>query len=70
MHFYGEAMSDVTCTVESLTDQIGRLVAQRQQLRLERAATPALEENRRAIAKAQQLLSELLIQRHRPHAAA
>lgn len=53
-------------TVESLGEEIGRLVAERQRLRADAAAPEALEENRRAIARAQQQLSELLIDRHRP----
>jgi hypothetical protein len=53
-------------TVESLAAEIARLVAERQRLRIEGAATIAMEENRRAIAASQQLLSELLIERHRP----
>jgi hypothetical protein len=59
-------MNEIDHTVESLTEQIGRLVAERQQLRLEESPTLALEQNRRAIAEAQQVLSELLIMRHRP----
>jgi hypothetical protein len=57
-------------TVESLSDQIGRLVAERQRLRAENASAEVLEHNRLAITVAQQLLSELLIRRHRPSAAA
>jgi hypothetical protein len=63
-------MNQIDHTVESLTEQIGRLVAERQQLRVEEAPTFALEQNRRAIAEAQQVLSELLIMRHRPPAIA
>ncbi len=59
-------MKDVRGTVESREAEIGRLVAERQRLRIDGAATIAMEENRRAIAAAQQLLSELLIERHRP----
>jgi hypothetical protein len=70
MLFYGEAMNEVHDTVESLTDRIGRLVAERQQLRVAEAPTITLEQNRRAIAASQQMLSELLIERHRPQAAA
>jgi hypothetical protein len=63
-------MNDAHYTVESLTDQIGRLVAERQRLRAENASPDVLERNRMAIAEAQQVLSELLIKRHRPSAAA
>jgi Tfp pilus assembly protein PilN len=63
-------MSDAPSTVESVSEQIGRLVAERQRLRAENAPADELERNRLAIAEAQQVLSELLIQRHRPSAAA
>ncbi len=63
-------MNQAQHTVESLTDEIGRLVAERQRLRIEAAPDAALEQNRRAITEAQQVLSELLIKRHRPQAAA
>jgi hypothetical protein len=63
-------MNEAPYTVESLSDQIGRLVAERQRLRAENAPTDLLERNRVAIARAQQVLSELLILRHRPSAAA
>ncbi len=53
-------------TVESLSEEIGRLVTERQRLRAQGAAPEMLEDNRRSIARAQQLLSELLIDRHRP----
>jgi hypothetical protein len=51
-------------TVESLTAEIGRLVAERQELRGTGAAAPDLEENRRRLAAAQARLSRLLIERH------
>jgi hypothetical protein len=63
-------MNDSPYTVESLSDQIGRLVAERQRLRAEDASANVLERNRVAIARAQQVLSELLILRYRPSAAA
>jgi hypothetical protein len=63
-------MNEAQYTVESLSDQIGRLVAERQRLRAENASAEELEHNRLAIAEAQQVLSELLIRRHRPSAAA
>jgi len=61
---------DLQHTVESLTDEIGTLVAERQRLRTDGAPAEVLERNRLAIAKAQQTLSELLIRRYRPSAAA
>jgi uncharacterized small protein (DUF1192 family) len=63
-------MNDDQYTVESLSDRIGMLVAERQRLRAENAPADVLEHNRLAIAEAQQVLSELLIKRHRPSAAA
>ena len=53
-------------TVESLSEEIGRIVAERQELRAARASFDVLEENRRRLAKAQSQLSELLIARHLP----
>ena len=53
-------------TVESLTDEIGRIVAERQELRAGGASVDVLEENRRRLAKAQSELSRLLIARHLP----
>jgi hypothetical protein len=53
-------------TVESLTEEIGRIVADRQALRASLAGDSALEENRRRLAAAQSRLSDLLIERHRP----
>jgi hypothetical protein len=53
-------------TVESLTEEIGRIVAERQDLRAAGADVEALEENRRRLAGAQSRLSELLIARHLP----
>ena len=57
-------------TVESLTDEIGRIVAERQQLRVSGAGAEVLEVNRRRLAEAQNQLSLLLIERHLPHAGA
>jgi len=57
-------------TVESLGEEIATLVAERQRLRAESAPAEVLERNRVAIAVAQQKLSGLLIERHRPSAAA
>ena len=53
-------------TVESLTEEIGRIVAERQELRAAGASFDVLEENRRRLAQAQSQLSELLIARHLP----
>jgi hypothetical protein len=51
-------------TVETLTDEIGRIVVERQELRAAGAGAEALEENRRRLAAAQNRLSQLLIERH------
>jgi hypothetical protein len=53
-------------TVESLGEEIGRIVADRQALREAGADSAALEENRRRLAAAQNKLSILLIERHLP----
>ena len=53
-------------TVESLTAEIGRIVAERQELRAAGAGFDVLEENRRRLAKAQSELSQLLIARYLP----
>ena len=55
-------------TVEALTEEIGRIVAERQELRACSAAPEVLEENRRRLTAAQNRLSELLIERHLPAA--
>ena len=55
-------------TVEALTEEIGRIVAERQELRAAGAAPEALEENRRWLAEAQHRLSQLLIERYLPAA--
>jgi hypothetical protein len=57
-------------TVESLTEEIGRIVAERQELRASGATAERLEENRRRLAAAQAQLSALLIERHRPQTEA
>jgi hypothetical protein len=57
---------DMTRTVESLTAEIGRIVAERQELRATGASFDILEENRRRLAKAQSELSQLLIARYLP----
>ena len=59
-----------THTVESLTAEISRIVAERQELRAAGAAPAVLEENRRRLAEAQATLSQLLIQRHLPQTQA
>jgi hypothetical protein len=53
-------------TVESLTNEIGRIVAERQELRAGAASFDVLEENRRRLARAQSELSQLLIARYLP----
>jgi hypothetical protein len=53
-------------TVESLGEEIGRIVADRQALREAGADSAALEENRRRLTAAQNKLSLLLIERHLP----
>ena len=55
-------------TVEALTEEIGRIVAERQELRVADAAPEVLEENRRRLTEAQHRLSQLLIERYLPAA--
>ena len=55
-------------TVEALTEEIGRIVIERQELRAAGADPELLEENRRRLAAAQHQLSELLIARDLPTA--
>ncbi len=55
-------------TVESLTERIGAIVAERQRLRASGAAAGELERNRLELARAQQELSRLLIARYLPAA--
>jgi hypothetical protein len=62
--------SAIRHTVESLTDEIGRIVAERQQLRAAGVDAQVLEENRRRLAAAQSELSLLLIARYLPQAGA
>ena len=57
-------------SIETLTEEIGSIVAERQALRAERASWEALEENRRRLAAAQAQLSHLLIERYRPQTEA
>jgi hypothetical protein len=59
-----------THTVESLTAEISRIVAERQELRAAGADPQALEANRRRLAAAQSQLSLLLIERYLPAAGA
>lgn len=56
--------SMVVQTVEAVTAEIGRIVAERQVLREDGAASEALEENRRRLVEAQARLSRLLIERY------
>jgi len=51
-------------TVESLNDEIDRIVEERQAIRAVGASAEQLEENRRRLARAQSELSRLLIERH------
>jgi hypothetical protein len=51
-------------TVESLTEEIGRIVIERQELRAAAVGAELLEANRRRLAAAQSQLSQLLIERH------
>lgn len=53
-------------TVETLGDEIGRIVDERQRLRAENADAGTLERNRRRLAEAQSRLSQLLIERYLP----
>ena len=57
-------------TVETLNAEIGRIVAERQELRAAGASAGELEQNRRRLARAQAELSQLLIQRHLGNPAA
>lgn len=60
-----------THTIESVSDEIGRIVAERQELRAAGAPAAELEENRLRLAAAQGRLSRALIERYLPqrHAA-
>ena len=55
-------------TVEGLTEEIGRIVIERQELRASGADTDRLEENRLRLAAVQRQLSQLLIARYHPAA--
>ena len=57
-------------TIETLTQEIGQIVAERQELRARGAAVEELEANRRRLAGAQAQLSQLLIARFLPHSEA
>ena len=57
-------------TVETLADEIGQIVAERQELRAAGSGQAELEENRRRLTTAQHRLSYLLIERHLPQAGA
>jgi hypothetical protein len=59
-----------THSIESLTVEISRIVAERQELRATGADADTLEENRRRLAAAQARLSQLLIERYLPAAGA
>jgi hypothetical protein len=54
-------------TVETLTQEIGDIVAERQALRAAGASTAELEANRKRLTEAQAHLSRLLIASHLPH---
>jgi hypothetical protein len=56
----------LTATVESVADEIGRIVAERQELRAAGAGDAQLEANRQRLVAAQAVLSQLLIERHLP----
>jgi hypothetical protein len=53
-------------TVESLRQEIGEIVAERQALRARGASPQELEDNRRRLTEAQAELSHRLIERHLP----
>jgi hypothetical protein len=57
-------MTEALQTIESLGAEIGRIVAERQELRAAGASHEVLEENRRRLAQAQAQLSRLLIERY------
>ena len=57
-------------TIESLTEEIEQIVAERQELRSAHAPAAALEENRRRLTTAQSELSLLLIARYLPQSDA
>jgi hypothetical protein len=57
-------------TVETLTELLGSLTRERQDLRASKAGSTVLEQNRIAIARAQWELSYALIDRYLPNPAA
>lgn len=59
----------VRATADELTTRIGRLVAERQELRARGASEASLERNRLQIARAQWELAHALIDRHLPEPA-
>jgi hypothetical protein len=63
-------MDAVQYTIETLTQEISQIVAERQELRAVAAGHDELEANRRRLAAAQAQLSLLLIERYLPHAQA
>jgi hypothetical protein len=63
-------MTAATHTLETLTQEIELIVAERQDLRADGADAVALEANRRRLAQAQAQLSRLLIERYLPQAQA
>ena len=63
-------MSQDQDTIQGVSDEIQRLVAERQELRTNGGSAEELEENRRRIAGAQSRYSRLLIQHYLPRAAA
>ena len=60
---YAAQATSIVYTVETLTEEIGQIVVERQALRAAGAGRDALEENRRRLAAAQSGLSRLLIDR-------
>ena len=62
--------SRATASVEELSARLGDLVAERQELRARSASAKALERNRVQIARTQWELSQMLIDRYLPAAAA
>jgi uncharacterized small protein (DUF1192 family) len=56
--------------VDELSERIGALAAERQELRKAGASGEVLEENRRQLSRSQWALSEALIEQHLPGFAA
>ena len=65
-----KAIHHTGANVETLTERIAQLVSERQALRASAADREALERNRLEIAELQRRLSEALIVRYLPGAAA